>query len=76
MPYEFPPDIRKLIDQYMATGQYASEDQVLQAALHVLSDYHATVADIRAGMEDYAQGRAEPLSQAMEDVRQQLGFNK
>ena len=76
MPYEFPPDIRTLIDQYMATGQYASEDQVLQAALHVLSDYHATVADLRAGMEDYAQGRAEPLSQAMEDVRQQLGFNK
>ena len=76
MPYEFPPDIRTLIDQYMATGQYASEDQVLQAALHVLSDYHTTVADIRAGMEDYAQGRAEPLSQAMKDVRQQLGFNK
>ncbi len=76
MPYEFPPDIRTLIDQYMATGEYASEDQVLQAALHVLSDYHATVADIRAGMEDYTQGRAEPLSQAMEDVRKQLGFNK
>ena len=76
MPYEFPPDIRTLIDQYMATGEYASEDQVLQAALHVLSDYHETVADIRAGMEDYAQGRAEPLSQAMKDARQQLGFNK
>ncbi len=76
MPYEFPPDIRTLIDKYLATGQYASEDQVLEAALHVLSDYHATVADIRAGMEDYAQGRAEPLSQAMGDVRQQLGFNK
>ena len=70
MPYEFPPDIRTLIDQSMATGQYASEDQVLQAALRVLSDYHATVADLRAGMEDYVQGRAEPLSQAMEDVRQ------
>jgi hypothetical protein len=76
MPYEFPPNIRTLVDQYMATGQYTSEDQVLQAALHVLSDYQATVADIQTGMEDYAQGRAEPLSQAMEDVRQQLGLNR
>jgi hypothetical protein len=37
-----------------------------------LSDYHATIADIRQGMLDYEQGRGEPLSQAMTDIRQQL----
>lgn len=73
MPYAFPPEIKLLIDQNMATGQYSSEDHVLQAALHVLSDYHATIADIRQGMSDYDQGRGEPLSQAMADIRQQLG---
>jgi Arc/MetJ-type ribon-helix-helix transcriptional regulator len=73
MPYAFPPEIKQLIDQNMATGVYASEEDVLQAALHALSDYHATIADIRQGMIDYEQGRGEPLSQAMADVRQQLG---
>jgi Arc/MetJ-type ribon-helix-helix transcriptional regulator len=76
MSYEFPPDIKLLIDQQMATGMYASEDQVLQAALSVLSDYHATVAEVRQGRNEYEQGLAEPLSQAMGDLRQQLGFTQ
>ena len=72
MSYPFPPAIQHLIDQNMATGVYASEDEVLQAALGVLSDYHATVADIQAGMVDYDQGRGEPMSQAFADVRNRL----
>ena len=47
MSYAFPPEIRQLVDQNLATGMYTSEEDVLQAALHVLSDYHATIADIR-----------------------------
>ncbi len=73
MPYAFPPVIKQLIDQNMATGMYATEEDVLQVALHALSDYHATIADIRQGMIDFEQGRGEPLSQAMADIRQQLG---
>ncbi|MEX2306397.1 MAG: hypothetical protein WD738_02325 [Pirellulales bacterium] len=73
MSYAFPPEIRELINQNMATGMYASEEDVLQAALHALSDYHATIADIRQGMIDYEQGRGEALSQAMADIRRQLG---
>jgi predicted transcriptional regulator len=75
MSYAFPAAIQRLIDQNMATGLYASEQHVLEAALHVLSDYNATVADIRQGMADCEQGRGVPLSQAMEDIRQQLGFS-
>jgi Arc/MetJ-type ribon-helix-helix transcriptional regulator len=73
MSYAFPPEIKHLIDQNLATGMYSSEDQVLQAALHMLSDYHATVADIRQGMSDFESGRGESLQQAMADIRQQLG---
>jgi Arc/MetJ-type ribon-helix-helix transcriptional regulator len=73
MSYAFPPEIEQLIDQNLATGMYASEEDVLQAALHALSDYHATIADIRQGMIDYEQGLGKPLSQAMADIRQQLG---
>jgi hypothetical protein len=72
MSYSFPPEIRKLIAENLATGIYASEEDVLTAALHALSDYHAAIADIRQGMLDYEQGRGEPLSQAMTDIRHQL----
>jgi predicted transcriptional regulator len=75
MSYVFPPGIQQLIDQNMATGLYTSEEHVLQAALHVLSEYNATVADIRQGMVDYEQGRGVPLAEAMADIRGQLGFS-
>jgi hypothetical protein len=68
----FSPEIKHLIDQNMATGEYASEEAVLQAALHVLSDYHATIADIRQGMKDYQLGLGESLADAIADIRQQL----
>jgi hypothetical protein len=73
MSYPFPPEIKQLIDQNMATGVYSDENDVLEAALHVLSNYHATIADIRQGVQDYEQGRGEPLADAMTDVRRQLG---
>ena len=72
MSYSFPPAIRELIAQNLATGMYASEDDVLAAALHALSDYHETIADIRQGMIDYEKGLGKPLHEAMADVRRQL----
>jgi hypothetical protein len=72
MSYGLPPVIQNLIDQNLATGKYSSEEHVLEAALHVLSDYHATVVDIHQGMSDYEQGLGEPLSEAMSDVRRKL----
>jgi Arc/MetJ-type ribon-helix-helix transcriptional regulator len=73
MPYAFPPEIKQLIDQNLSTGMYESEEDVLRAALHTLSDYHATIADIRQGRLDYEQGRGDPLADAMADIRKQLG---
>ena len=72
MSYAFPPAIQQLINQNMAMGAYSSEDELLQAALHVLSDYNATIVDIREGMGDHDQGHGEPLSTAMADIRRQM----
>ncbi len=73
MESAFSPEVRNLIDLNLSTGLYASDDDVLQAALHVLSDYHATIADVRQGIVDYEKGLGEPLSEAMADIRKQLG---
>ncbi len=72
MSNKFPPEIQNLIDQYMASGAYSSENHFLQTALHVLSDYQATITDIRQGISEFEDGKAEPLSQAMDDIRRQL----
>jgi hypothetical protein len=73
MDNAFSPEVRNLIDLNLSTGLYSSEDDVLQAALHVLSDYHATIADVRQGIADYENGLGVPLSDAMADIRKQLG---
>ncbi len=73
MSYAFPPEIQQLIELNMSTGMYTSEEHVLQSALNVLSDYNATIADIRQGQVDYESGRGESLSEAMSDIRRQLG---
>ena len=73
MRFAFSPEITRLIHENMATGLYSSEEDVLEAALHVLSDYHATIADIRQGVIDYEQGRGQPVSEAMADIRRDLG---
>lgn len=72
MSYVFPTEIRQLIDQNLATGAYSSDEDVLQAALRVLSDYHTTISDIRQGVVDYSSGRGQPLAEAVTDIRRQL----
>ena len=33
MPYSFPPDLNALVEEFMASGKYASEDDLLRSAL-------------------------------------------
>ena len=66
MTYEIPVQLQSLIDQKMATGQYASQDDLLVEALHALDDYEAAVADIQEGIEDEAAGRMRPVEGILE----------
>ena len=38
MPYAFPPALQALVGEQMASGKYASEDELLQSALHALAE--------------------------------------
>ncbi len=38
MPYQFPPDIDQLAKEQMASGLYASEDEMLHAALRSVAE--------------------------------------
>lgn len=37
MPYSFPTDVKQIIDAHLASGRYATEDDVLRDALRALA---------------------------------------
>ena len=76
MVYEFSEPIKALVDERLATGKYASEDEVLLRALLTLREDDVAVADIQEGMDDEAAGRLCPLRDADAEIRRNLGFTK
>ena len=63
MSYEISDTIQQMISQKMATGIYASEEQLLTMALNKMDDYEQTVADIKEGLKDERAGRVRSISE-------------
>ena len=76
MRYDFPSEIKTMIDDRLATGKYASEDDVLRRALRALADYDEAVADVQEGMADEAAGRLRSLNAVDAEIRDKLSFTK
>ncbi len=74
MSLEVSSAVQQMISQRMATGIYASEDQLLMIALKELDDYEQTVADIRQGLDDERAGQVRTLEEADRSLRQELEF--
>ena len=74
MAYPFPPDVKELVDERLATGQYRSEDDVLRDALQALKWRSAETAAIAEGVEDMEAGRYRPLDQVDADLRRKHHF--
>ena len=75
MTYPFPPDVRELIDFRMATGSYASEDDLLKEALQTLPG-EDDLAAIRDGLDLLDQGDSGvPLEEAFLTIRQKHGIS-
>jgi Arc/MetJ-type ribon-helix-helix transcriptional regulator len=65
MPYRFPPALRALVGEQMASGKYASEDELLQSALHALAQEEE---DLEAVRESLAEWRAGDQGVPLEDA--------
>ncbi len=71
MPYQFPPDVEKLVQQYMTTGSYASQDELLRDAFKALDHQRQTivyddpevVAGIGRGLDQMRQGLGRPFEE-------------
>ncbi len=75
MPYPFPSDLRELVMEQMASGKYASEDELLRCALLALAEEEQ---DLDAARESLAEWRAGdsgvPLNEAFDALRRKHGL--
>ncbi len=70
MLYPFPPDLQKLIEARLASGQYSNEDEVLRDALRALTDEDEDLIAVREALAEWRAGDAGlPVSVAFEQVR-------
>jgi putative addiction module CopG family antidote len=74
MKHAYPPDILQFVQQSLAAGEYASEDDVVIAAMRALRDVrqrHQTLRDdVQAAIAELDQGQAAPWD--IEEMKAEL----
>jgi Arc/MetJ-type ribon-helix-helix transcriptional regulator len=70
MTYPFPPDVVALVQQQMATGRFASEDELLREALQALLDADDDYTAIQEALDELEQGdEGLPIDEAFEQIK-------
>ena len=70
MGHPFSPEVDRLVQQHMATGHYASEDELLVEALRTLADERHELAAIQEGIDSLERGeQGLSLDEAFDAVR-------
>jgi len=67
--YAFPPELDRLIRTELATGAYASADDLLLEALRALREREEALAGIQAGLADLDADRVRPLADVDAELR-------
>lgn len=70
MTYHFPADVETRVQTRMATGRYASEDEVLRDALDTLDTVEAEAREVQVAIDAVKNGDAPvPLDEAFDALR-------
>lgn len=73
MSHSLPPDLQQFVELRVASGQYASEEELLRAAFRALSEAEDDLVAVQEAVERFQNGeRGAPLAEAMERIRQQV----
>ena len=75
MSLQVSAELEETIREEMASGLYASEEQLLQEALLALREQREDFAAIQAGIEDWQAGRIRPFAEVADEIRQEIGWN-
>jgi Arc/MetJ-type ribon-helix-helix transcriptional regulator len=77
MSYPFPPALKALVGKQMASGKYASEDELLQTALHALAQEEQDLDAVRESLAEWRAGDpGVPLEDALDAIRDRHGLGK
>ena len=77
MPYAFPPDLRAIVGEQMASGKYASEDELLRSALRALADEEQDLDAVRESLAEWRAGdEGVPLNEAFDAIRERHGLGE
>ena len=77
MSYPFPPDLQSLVGEQMASGKYASEDELLRHALRALAEEEQDLDAVRESLEEWRAG--DPgvlLGDAFDAIRGKQGLGE
>ena len=62
-------DLEQFVDQEVASGRFADRDAVIEHALRLFQrDREEAILGIKAGLEDVAAGRTQPLDEAFDQI--------
>jgi Arc/MetJ-type ribon-helix-helix transcriptional regulator len=77
MHLQIPAELATFVAQEVASGRYASEQEVVLTALEKLrEDRQGAIAGIREGLDQFQSGQGIPLDIAMQRLRSDLGLHK
>ena len=57
-----PADLQQRMNALLGTGRYASEEEILRAAVAALEDRNSDLAAIQCGIDDMNNGRYRPFA--------------
>jgi putative addiction module CopG family antidote len=74
MSLQLSPDLLQLVNAQIASGEFATVDEVLRAALDSLVERQEVVEDLQGSLADIEAGRVMPLDDVIADIRQRHGW--
>jgi putative addiction module CopG family antidote len=75
MTISLTPELDRLLNERLASGQYKSVEEVLTRALRALREEEETVAAIAEGYEDVLAGRVYTLEEANAEFYKKHGLS-
>jgi putative addiction module CopG family antidote len=77
MPTQLPPDVQQNVTAWVATGRYASEEDVLRDALRALAEEQYDLDAVCQAIEEVDAGDAGiPVRQVFEELRNRHGIGR
>lgn len=74
---ELSPESEAFVANEIASGNFATAEDVIEHAVRLMQrDREEAVLGIKAGLEDVAAGRIQPLDEAFDDLRKEFGISK